>query len=117
MQMLKMCLNWKVIAGLAAVGVGVYFVAPELAAAALPILVLAICPLSMALMMWSMQGGQGGEGRASQEADDVPTREEHLARLRTQQADLADRIGELEQEEPTSNGRRRRTADADGGIW
>ncbi len=108
MQMLKHCLNWKVIAGLAAVGVGVYFVAPELAAAALPILVLAICPLSMVLMMWSMQGGRGGEGRASQEAETGPTREEHLGRLRAQQADLAARIGELEQEEPTPTGRRRR---------
>lgn len=98
MQMLKMCLNWKVIAGVAAVGVGVYFVAPELAAAALPILLLAICPLSMAFMMWGMQRGQGREGRASQEADAGLTREEHLARLRTEEADLAGRIGELERD-------------------
>ncbi len=116
MQMLKMCLNWKVIAGLAAVGVGTYVVAPNLAAAALPVLLLAICPLSMVLMMWGMQGGQGAERQAPREADAGLTREEHLARLRTQQATLADRIGELEQEEPPASGRERRTADADGGV-
>ncbi len=120
MRMLKMCLNWKVIAGLAALGVGTYVVAPNLAAAALPILLLAICPLSMVLMMWGMQGGQGGEGRASQEADAGLTREQRLARLRTEQADLAGRIGEVEQEGPPASGHERRTADrgegAEGGI-
>jgi hypothetical protein len=115
MQMLKMCLNWKVIAGLAVVGVGIYFVAPNLAAA-LPILLLAICPLSMALMMWGMQGDQGAEGQTSQEADAGLTREEQIARLRTRQADLADRIGELEQEESPSSGRQQQAADANGGI-
>lgn len=98
MKMLKMCLNWKVIAGLAALGVGTYVVAPNLAAAALPLLLLAICPLSMVLMMWGMQRGGGGEGRAPREADAGLTREEHLARLRTEEADLAGRIGELERD-------------------
>lgn len=100
MQMLKHCLNWKVIAGLAAVGVGIYFVAPELVAAALPILVLAICPLSMLVMMWAMQGGRSGDQQASQEADAGLTREEHLTRLRWQEAALTERINELEQDEP-----------------
>ena len=123
MKMLKMCLNWKVIAGLAALGVGTYVVAPNLAAAAVPLLLLAICPLSMVLMMWGMQRGGGAEGRAPREVDEADaglTREEHLARLRTEQADLAGRIGELEQEGPPAGGRERwtadRTADAEGGI-
>jgi hypothetical protein len=55
MKMLKMCLNWKVLASLAAVGVGVYLLAPGLLAEAVPILLLAVCPLSMLLMMWGMQ--------------------------------------------------------------
>ena len=123
MKMLKMCLNWKVIAGLAALGVGTYVVAPNLAAAAVPLLLLAICPLSMVLMMWGMQRGGGTEGRAPREVDEADaglTREEHLARLRTEQADLAGRIGELEQDGPPAGGRERRTADrtadAEGGI-
>lgn len=108
MQMLKCCLNWKVIAGLAAVGVGIYVVAPGLVAAALPILLLAICPLSMLFMMKSMQhnGGEAGEEATSREAG--LTREEQLDRLRAQQAALAGEINALKQEEPQAakNGRR-----------
>lgn len=52
MNMLKMCLNWKVVVGLAALGAGIYLAVPELASAALPILVLAICPISMLKMRW-----------------------------------------------------------------
>jgi hypothetical protein len=100
MQMLKHCLNWKVIAGLAAVGVGIYLFAPNLVAAALPILVLAICPLSMLLMMLAMRGSQSEDQRASQGADVGLTRDEHLTRLRWRQAALAEQINELEQDEP-----------------
>jgi hypothetical protein len=109
MKMLKMCLNPKVLAGLAAVGVGIYFVAPDLVLAALPILLLAACPLSMLLMMWAMRGGPSEDQQASQEADAGLTREEHLTRLRWQQAALADRIDELEQDEPqpARDGKRR----------
>lgn len=100
MKMLKMCLNWKVLAALAAVGVGTYAVAPGLAVAALPILLLAACPLSMALMMYGMQGSHG------EQADDGLTREEQISRLRTQQATLADRIGTPEDEPaPSGDGR------------
>jgi hypothetical protein len=96
----KMCLNPKVLAGLAAVGVGIYLVAPDL--------VLAACPLSMLLMMWAMRGGPSEDQQASQEADAGLTREEHLTRLRWQQAALADRIDELEQDEsqPARDGKR-----------
>ncbi len=98
MRMLKMCLNWKVLAALAVLGVGIYPVAPNLAVAALPILLLAICPLSMLFMMKGMQGNQDGKGQVSEEAGTVPSREERLARLRTQQADLDDQIGALERD-------------------
>jgi Protein of unknown function (DUF2933) len=106
MQMLKMCLNWKVLAALAAVGVGIYLVAPDMVLAALPILLLAACPLSMLLMMWSMQHTQGHQ--TPHEPDVGLTREEQVAQLRTQQAALADQIAALEQEKahPAENGRR-----------
>jgi hypothetical protein len=109
MKMLKMCLNWKVLVSLAAVGVGVYLFAPGLLAEAVPILLLAVCPLSMLLMMWAMQHPQGQGQQTPQEPDGGLTREEQVARLRAQQAALADRIGELEREEvrPFENGRRR----------
>ncbi len=86
-----------------AAGIGLYLVAPNLAVAALPLLLLLVaCPLAMWLMMKGMHGNQGearGQ-RASQETDAGLTREEQITRLRWQQTDLDDRIDALEQEEP-----------------
>ncbi len=109
MKMLKMCLNPKVLAGLVVVGVAIYLMAPNLIAAVLPFLLLAACPLSMLLMMWAMQCTPGQDQQTPQDPDDGLTREERIARLRTQQASLADQIGALERENahPIENGRRR----------
>lgn len=109
MKMLKMCLNWKVLASLAAVGVGVYLFAPGLLAEAVPILLLVVCPLSMLLMLWAMQHPQGQGQQTPQEPDAGLSHEEQIARLRAQQATLADRIEELGREEirPAKNGGRR----------
>jgi hypothetical protein len=105
MKMLKMCLNWKVLASLAAVGVGVYLFAPGLLAEAVPILLLAVCPLSMLLMMLTMKDMQGHHGEARerqlpQENYTGLTREEQIARLRAQQAALGEQIDALERSEP-----------------
>jgi cytochrome c553 len=59
MQMLRTCLNPKVIVAAVVAGVGTYLFAPGLALAALPLLALAVCPISMLLMM-RMMGGMGG---------------------------------------------------------
>jgi UPF0716 family protein affecting phage T7 exclusion len=109
MKMLKMCLNPNVLAGLAMVGVGIYLFAPGLLAEAVPILLLAACPLSMLLMMWAMQRTPGQGEQTNYNTDAGLTREEQMAQLRAQQAALADRIGELEREEarPAEDGRRR----------
>jgi len=121
MQMLKMCLNPKVLAGLVVVGIGIYVVAPDLVAVALPILLLAVCPLSMLLMMLMMRDTRGSHGEAreeplSHENGSTLTREERVADLRDQQAALADQVDALERDEPRSTGDRRRAADADGGA-
>jgi hypothetical protein len=79
MKMLKMCLNWKVLASLAAVGVGVYLFAPGLLVEAVPILLLAVCPVSMLLMMWAMQQSQGQGQQTTQETDVGLTREERCS--------------------------------------
>lgn len=47
---MNMCINWKVVAGLGLGAVGLYVVAPQLVLGALPLLVFALCPLSMLLM-------------------------------------------------------------------
>jgi uncharacterized membrane protein len=100
MKMLKMCLNWKVLVGLVAVGLAIYAVAPDMVVAALPILLLALCPLSMLFMMKAMHGNQGetqGKPQVLQETDE--TREEDLTRLRAQRVALADQIDAFERDE------------------
>ena len=56
LQMLFMCLNWKVVAGLAVVGVIVWAIAPQYLVGAIPMLIIVACPLSMLLMMRGTQG-------------------------------------------------------------
>ncbi|MDA8283196.1 MAG: hypothetical protein M0Z42_07865 [Actinomycetota bacterium] len=68
--MLKHCLNRKVIAALAVVAVAVFAVDPHLFGRIFPLLLFAICPLSMLLMMRAMSGnkasgGMGGMGGMS----------------------------------------------------
>lgn len=54
MEALKKCLNPKVLLGLAVVAIGVAIFAPKALAAALPLLLIAACPLSMVVMMIMM---------------------------------------------------------------
>ncbi|QLG13418.1 DUF2933 domain-containing protein (plasmid) [Deinococcus sp. D7000] len=72
MKLLGMCLNWKVLAGLAALAMGLYFaVSPGVFTAALPFLLAAACPLSMLLMM-RMRGMPHGSHAAKPEAAPQP---------------------------------------------
>ncbi len=64
---MKMWLNWKVLAGLGAAGVGIYLVAPELTVAVLPLLLLAACLLMILFMMKGMQGSQDKAPRQEEE--------------------------------------------------
>jgi len=97
-----MCFNWKVIAGLAVLGVGIWLWVPDLAAAALPLLLVAACPLSMLLMMRSMQDGQCSSqpATATHPTLATSTRSEQLAALQAQHQAIRRRIAELETEEP-----------------
>lgn len=92
------CLNWKVLGGLAAFGLGVWFLAPNITGILLPLLILAACPLSMLLMMRGMQRSHCStpaepatmDGYTRQSAD------ERLTHLRAEHAALARQIAELE---------------------
>ncbi|MET9834007.1 DUF2933 domain-containing protein [Streptomyces sp. NPDC006385] len=53
-----MCLNKKAAIGLGVVAVGVLLLKPGWFVLALPLLILALCPLSMIFMMRGMKGGQ-----------------------------------------------------------
>jgi len=95
---MQMCLNWKVLAGLAVVGVGIWLFAPQFALAALPVLLVAACPLSMLFMMRGMmRGGDQPASQSSQASDTQPTRKERLAALKNQEEALTAQIAELEQ--------------------
>lgn len=67
MEALKKCLNPKVLLGLAVVAIGVAIFAPKALAAALPLLLIAACPLSMIFMMGMMGKGHKG-GNKQQES-------------------------------------------------
>ncbi len=92
MNMLKMCLNWKVLAGLAMVGFAVYLVAPNAVLGVLPVLLLLACPLSMVVMFVSMEGRGARQGQdAGLTLPAAPlSREQQLAQLRTQLMGLGD---------------------------
>ena len=105
-----MCLNWKVLVALAAVGLVVVVAAPGLAARALPLLLLAVCPLSMVAMMWAMRGtkttpaNQAGAleptvssvGAAGEAEPDLSELRSQLTAIHSQQERLTRRITELE---------------------
>lgn len=81
-----MCINKKVIAGLVAAGVIVYLVAPGAIGAALPLLILAICPLSMIVMMRVMSGGKSKSEASDQlESSEVSELRAEVERLRVEQ--------------------------------
>ena len=94
-----MCINWKVVAGLAVAGLGMFAFAPNLIGAALPLLVIAACPLSMVVMVRAMSGRgrcdtqkAGSEGGAATAAS-----QDELAELRAEVAALrAERGGQDE---------------------
>lgn len=81
-----MCINKRVIAGLVAAGVIVYLVAPGAIGAALPLLILAICPLSMIVMMRVMSAGKSKSDAPDQsESSEVSELRAEVERLRVEQ--------------------------------
>lgn len=103
----RICLDWKVVVGLGAVAVAIFVAAPDAVAPAVLILLVAVCPLSMLLMMRGNPGQQPGT-KTAQAFDPVPSHlepVEHLADLRAQLAtaqswedDLRREISALEAE-------------------
>src|SRR6266852_6365434 len=80
-KFLGMCLDRRVLAGVGVVGLAIWLYAPQLVGAALPVLVVLICPLSMLVMAWTMRGSMGAPNSSL-----APT--ERLAELERQQAQL-----------------------------
>ena len=83
-----MCYDKRVIGGLALVGVAVYALAPGMLAAALPLLILAVCPLSMILVMKMMMPGGGG-AQSGGGSDEVAALRAEIDKLRDDRPDRA----------------------------
>lgn len=60
MRAIAICFDRRVLAGLGAVAVAIWLVAPQLFLTALPVLIVLACPLSMLAMVWMMRGETGG---------------------------------------------------------
>jgi hypothetical protein len=54
-KLFGMCLNWKVLLGVGVMGFGIWIIAPGLLWKVLPLLLVAVCPLSMLGMGWGMK--------------------------------------------------------------
>ena len=115
-KMLRACLNWKVIGGLVVAGVGTWLVAPNLLAAAFPVLLLAVCPLSMVFMMRGMQGEHGSNSKgADQESRVAPSSDLDRGELQAMKEEIDRKIQALESAKPetyvgqpvTENGKQR----------
>ncbi|MDP8978488.1 MAG: DUF2933 domain-containing protein [Actinomycetota bacterium] len=67
-------MNRKALMVLAVAGVAIWVFAPQWIGAALPLLIVAICPLSMLFMMKAMNSGNGaaGEQRGGQSGTERP---------------------------------------------
>ncbi|MBE9167713.1 DUF2933 domain-containing protein [Pleurocapsales cyanobacterium LEGE 06147] len=108
---LGMCFDWRVLVGLVAVGIAIAVLVPQLTLSALPLLLLAACPLSMFLMMGMMNRMDKDSMSASSHGSLLPANtslsrdeqlaqlREHLQQLQTQQDAIARQIDTLEQSE------------------
>lgn len=93
MRSMRCCLNPKVIGGLALVAVGVLVLAPHAFGAALSVLIVLICPLSMIAMAIAM-ARRGNSGSTScGTGSHVEDRRAELAELRQEVQRLRQRRG------------------------
>ncbi len=83
-----MCLNWKIVGGLAAVAAAVLIITPSWFGVAGPILIVAACPLSMLYMMTKNRDGNTATG-CTPAQDDA-----EVDRLRTEVAELRQELAD-----------------------
>jgi hypothetical protein len=84
---IQMCLNWKVLLGLAVVAVLVGVAAPRLFFGALPVLLVFACPLSMLFMMRQM--GKRQPGSVGAREANCPACQEEPATEQSQESEPA----------------------------
>lgn len=85
-----MCLNRKVLAGAAVAALAVIALAPDAFRTVAPLLILAVCPLSMVVMMRSMnrESGRCSTERPGTSSRSIEEGEAEIARLRAELSQL-----------------------------
>lgn len=81
-----MCINKRVLAGLAAVALVVFALSPGLLGGLAPVLIMAVCPLSMLLMMRGMPGGEQEAPATAGDDRQLRELEEEVNRLKVELA-------------------------------
>lgn len=103
-----MCFNWKVLAGLGVLAVGVLAFQPQLFWTALPILAVLACPLSMLFMMRGMgqpqQSTPAAPASASPESPGLEDLRHQMAALESQRAELAYELEALKRRSRSDQG-------------
>ncbi|MGH8914830.1 MAG: DUF2933 domain-containing protein [Acidimicrobiia bacterium] len=104
--MLRMCLNWKVLGGLALVAAGVWAYRPDLLGSALPLLLLAACPLSMLWMMKSMNQGEnaGSTPETANLPNDPDLLRARMSVLAAEQEQVAEHLARLPRPAASTDG-------------
>ncbi len=112
MNLIKGCLNWKVIGGLLVLGGVLVVMAPGIGAAAIPVLFMLACPLSMLVMMPLMMKGINADNQPASphRAEPLQLPDQHplshieqisrlkaqMTFLQSQQEELGQQIDQLE---------------------
>ena len=81
-----MCINKRVVVGLAAIALVVFALSPRLLAGLAPVLIVAVCPLSMLLMMRGMTGRDQEAPGAADDDRQLRELEEEVNRLKVELA-------------------------------
>jgi hypothetical protein len=103
------CLHWKILAGLLLVGLIIGVIAPSALASAVPLLIVAICPLSMIYGMRGMMGGahaQVGHMHGAPVKGEEPAGADRAAQLRAELERLESRAAIVAEQLRTSEARR-----------
>ena len=88
MKLFGMCIDKRVVAGVITAGVLLWWLAPGAFAAALPLLIFAICPLSMLLMMKAMNQMGGDKQPAATQSSPMSAAPDDVSAVSAAVADV-----------------------------
>lgn len=83
---MRMCINKRVVVGLAVVSLVLFALSPRLLSGLAPVLIMAACPLSMLLMMRGMSGRDDQAPTAAGDERQLRELEEEVNRLKVELA-------------------------------